>query len=464
MSGRSGSKNGHHKGEDLLKFQSMKDWLESLDYCAISRGQEGLTKQAKRQRLSNMAKFTQFSHMNPDELLTEAKENIDNTGKRLLDFFNTGIEDGKSRNTMATRLSFLRGFYSHNNLYFPKKWRIPSRTKSQVKSKDEQNHMFKLNGNGDTELKAELLQHFVGNLSFRDQVVALCLLSTGADAQDVLNLNFEFLKDATGEITKEKRLLFHGNRAKDGIEFRVFLSKEATEFLKRYAKQVQNEQELNKKLGKSFVEIDDDTPLFFVTDFARGNFGERLSAQSLSSNFRESAKKMGYTKNNQASPFRPKRFRHLFRNACSYAKIGEGWINSMMGHRTTISQSYIEQPVLDLQKLYTKLEPYVTVFSTGQDLEMTKEVNELKDDFTKYSRRTMKLEDEVKNLSKQLQRAIRYISTLTEEIDKRDRLEAQEDFHKLIEDINKEKPVSKKPTMEQRKKAEEMEKTLQKSE
>lgn len=410
MASRSGAKNGHQKGEELLKFQSMKDWLESLGYCAVSRGKdEGLTAGAKRQRLSVMKNFVKFSKLNPDKLLAEGQQDMNLPGKRLMDYFNVGVKDGKSRNTMATRLSFLRGFYTHNNLYFPKKWRIPSRTKSQVKGKDEKNHMFKLNGNGETELKTEILQHFVGNLNFRDQTIALCLLSTGADATDLLELNFGFLKDETGEVTKENRLLLHGNRSKDGIEFRVFLSQEATQFLKKYAKQVQGEQERNKELKKPYLTITDETPLFFATDSARGSFGERLTVQSLASAFRQSAKKMGYTKKSQASPFRPKRFRHLFRNACSYAKIGEGWVNSMMGHRTTISQSYIDMPVLDLQKLYAKLEPFVTVFSTGQDFEMTKEVNKLKDDFTKYSRRTLKLEDEVKDLKEQLKEATQMV-------------------------------------------------------
>jgi len=472
LANRSGAKNGHQKGEELLKYQSMKDWLESLNYCAISRGQEKLTNEAKRQRLSNMKNFVIFSQMNPDELLEQGQQNMNLTGKLLMDYFNYGVKDGKSRNTMATRLSFLRGFYTHNNLYFPKKWRIPSRTKSQVKGKDEKNHLFKLNGNGDTELKTEILQHFVGNLNFRDQTIALCLLSTGVDTTDLLKLNFGFLKDDTGEVSKEKRLLLYGNRAKDGIEFRVYFSQEATQFLKKYAKQVQgeqeririeNEQEKDESKKKDFVEITDETPLFFITDFARGSFGKRLSVQSLASAFRQSAKKMGYTKEKEASPFRPKRFRHLFRNACSYAKIGEGWVNSMMGHRTTVSQSYIDMPILDLQKLYAKLEPFVTVFSTGQDIEMAKEVNELKGDFTKYSRKTMKLEAKVEELTTQLESTQGYLKIFNEIIDKgelqkfrewmsahyeTEALEAQEENNKLREKITKEHPLaSKKETL-----------------
>ena len=120
MASRKGAKNGHRKGENLLQYQSMKDWVESLNYCAISRDKDGLTLGAKRQRLGNMKKFVEWSKMNPDQLLAEAQSDINVAGKRLLDYFKTGTDEGISRNSMVTRLSFLRGFYTHNNLVFPK--------------------------------------------------------------------------------------------------------------------------------------------------------------------------------------------------------------------------------------------------------------------------------------------------------------------------------------------------------
>ena len=411
LANRKGTKNGHYKGEELLQYKSMKNWFESLKYCAISRGKKGLSKGSRKQRLSIMANFVKYSKMNPDQLLAEAQRDINLTGKRLIDYFEKRLEDGLSRNSMVTRIGFLRGFYTHNNLFFPKKWRIPSRKKSKIRSADEQSPMFKKNGNGETELKTEVIQQFIQNLNFRDQTIALCLLSSGADAKDVLKLNFGFLKDVTGEISKEKRLLWHNNRAKDGIEFKVFLSQEATEFLKRYAEQVQGEQERNRKQGKPYLTIDDKTPLFFVTDFARGNFGKRLSVDSLASNFRESAKKMGYVKKGVTNPLRPKRFRHLFRNACSYAKIDDGWIHSMMGHVSTVSQSYLEKPVLMLGDEYAKLEPYVTVFGTGKDQvnEMTKEVTGLKDSVVDLVKKDLQLEAEVKDLKEQLKSATEII-------------------------------------------------------
>ena len=431
----------------------MKDWLESLDYCAVSRGKKGLTLGAKRQRLSTMKNFVNFSKMNPDQLLDEAKRDINLSGKRLLDFFSAGVEDGKSRNTMATQLSFLRGFYSHNDLTFPKRWRIPSRTKSQVKHKDEQKPMFKRNGNGEVELKAETLQKFIQTLNFRDQTITLCLLSSGTDANDILALNFDFVKNVDDETD---RLLLSGNRIKDNIEFRVFLSQEATQFVKRYVRQVKAEQRL---------EITDKTPLFFMTDSSHGNRGKRMTVQALASNFRDGAKKIGNIKEGELNSLRPKRFRHLFKNACSHANIDEGWVNSMIGHKSNVSQSYLEKSVLMLEAQYEKIEKFVTVFGIGKIRfdESNRVIRKLEAKMTIMEKGSMLIVDEtnqlkikVQELEKQLKSTEGYLKAFEEIIDKGElakfrewmetqyNIEAQENLYKDNAEITKKILVAKK--------------------
>ena len=56
------------------------------------------------------------------------------------------------------------------------------------------------------------------------------------------------------------------------------------------------------------------------------------------------------------------------------------------------------------KKVYLKVEPFLTVFGANRNLvnKMSQEVNILKNDFTKYSQRTLSLEDEVKDLKEQL--------------------------------------------------------------
>ena len=107
------------------KFESVRKWFKSLDDSAPSRGKAGLTKQAKRVRLSRFWEYTKGGKINPDKLLEEAQQDIDKAGQRLNEYFRKRIKSGVSWNTVCTEVSFIRGFYSHNNLRFPKKYPIP---------------------------------------------------------------------------------------------------------------------------------------------------------------------------------------------------------------------------------------------------------------------------------------------------------------------------------------------------
>jgi integrase len=350
------------KGEELTKYQSVKSWLESLDASAQRRGKDGLTHEAKRMRLGRLWEYTAEGKISPDMLLEEAKEDIDKAGKRLKDYFDAKLESGTSHNTLVTNVGLLRGFYTHNNLVFPKKWGVPRRKVSKVSVRDEKTALYDYDGDkGEVVFKNGTLQHFVQNLNFRDQTIALSLLSTGADATDLLNLNVGFVKDVKGKLANVKRFFWHSNRAKTGEEFKTFFSEEATAFLKRYVEQ--------ERAGAS-----DDEPLFPKED------GERLDAHALAMNFRAAAGKMGYTKDRVTNPFRPKRFRHWFRTACGIAHIEEGYTKAMMGHANDVSAGYLERNKGLFEMEYVKVEPFVTVFgvSKNQVTEMSEAMTELK--------------------------------------------------------------------------------------
>jgi integrase len=350
------------KGEELTKYQSVKSWLESLDASAQRRGKDGLTHEAKRMRLGRLWEYTAEGKISPDMLLEEAKEDIDKAGKRLKDYFDAKLESGTSHNTLVTNVGLLRGFYTHNNLVFPKKWGVPRRKVSKVSVRDEKTALYDYDGDkGEVVFKNGTLQHFVQNLNFRDQTIALSLLSTGADATDLLNLNVGFVKDGKGKLANVKRFFWHSNRAKTGEEFKTFFSEEATAFLKRYVEQ--------ERAGAS-----DDEPLFPKED------GERLDAHALAMNFRAAAGKMGYTKDRVTNPFRPKRFRHWFRTACGIAHIEEGYTKAMMGHANDVSAGYLERNKGLFEMEYVKVEPFVTVFgvSKNQVTEMSEAMTELK--------------------------------------------------------------------------------------
>jgi len=421
------------KGEELLKYQSVQNWLKSLDQMAKTRGKNGLTKNAKAMRLGRMWNYTNKGKLNPDELLKEAKENIDNAGQRLSNYFGEKLKK-TSNNTAVTSVAFLRGFYTHNDLVFPKKWGVQRREVSKVAKRDEKTSFYQYNDKSDEiEFKNGNLQHFIQNLNFRDQTIALCLLSTGADATDILNLKVGFVKDGRGELSDRKRLFWHGNRSKTGQPFKTFFSEEATEFLKRYVKQER-------------ADASDDKLLFSKTN------DKPYDVHVLSMNFREATKRMGYAKKDEASPFRPKRFRHLFRTACAITQIDNGFTMAFMGHASDVSSSYLEQNASIFEKMYVKVEPLLTVFGANKVNEMNREISKLKDEFTLVVEgnkgigdKTDQLEAEVKDLKEKLECAVAYIYSLRDEVELSKKREAQEEFYKLCEEINKEHPLAEKP-------------------
>ena len=350
------------KGEELLQYESVQNWLKSVGDSAFSRGKEGLTDNAKRIRLYNLWHYTDKGKLNPDELLKEAQEDIDKAGQRLNNYFKKTINRAVSWNSATTNVAYLRGFYTHNGLFLPKKYRLPKYKVSKVSQRDSKTEIYGYNEeNGEIVFRNGTLQQFVQNLNFRDQTIALCLLSTGADANDLFKLNVDFVKDARGKISDVKRFFWHGNRAKNGTEFKVYFSEESTEFLKRYVEQER-------------ADAKDNEPLFPKED------RERMETHALSMQFRIASKKMGYVIEGQASPFRPKRFRHLFRTACSNANVDSGYIMAFMGHASNVSASYLEKSNGMFLKEYVKVEPYVTVFGVNKHkvTEMSEEIEGLK--------------------------------------------------------------------------------------
>ncbi len=447
--------------KDLLEFESVKNWFDSLIRMAKKNGKNGLSKSVKSMRLGRMWEFTNKGELNPDELLKEAKEDINKTGKRLDDYFDAK-KKVTSHNTALTSVSYLRGFFSHNNIIFPRSMALPKKDESKVATKDTKTSFYDF----DEETKEFVfkngeIKYFMQNLPFRDQVIALSLLSTGSDTKDLLNLNVGFVKDEKGQLCSKKRFFWYGKRAKTNQPFRTFFSEEATQNLKRYVEQ----DRANAK---------DDEPLFVAQSreytISKGEHkgkkvvvNERLTTHAVSMSFRSSAQTLGYAKKSgESNVFRPKRFRHLFRTACAIAEIDKGYIKAMMGHSSDISGDYLEKNPAIFKKVYLKVEPFLTVF-TGGNNQTKKEVIDLKNDFVEHSRKTLKLEDEVKELKEQLKSATELVYSFEPVLNTfsaiADTKEGQELIRKLREakhkqemkelqkeraEINKEHPIASK--------------------
>jgi integrase len=365
-------------GTELLKFTSVKRWISSLEQSSVSRGKE-LTEETRNNRLWHLLKFIQNTGLNPDELLAESKTDIEKTMSRLTDHFNEQqkAKEGKKGvdwNTACTDISFLRGFFTHNDVIFPKRYKSPQRRISKVSKSDSKTEMYSYNEDNDSIVfENGYLKQFISNLGFRDQTIAVCLLATGADTADLFKLTVGFVRDGKGGISNQKRFFWHENRVKDNIAFKVFFSEEATQYIKRFVEQ-----------ERADAKSDD---LIFVKED-----GEALPVHALSMNFRCAAQRMGFAKdgNEKSNPFRPKRFRHIFRTACSNANIDQGFIEAFMGHASTVSAGYLEKSSGLFLNAYVKVEPYITVF--GIDKSQIIAVNETVEDL---KQRTEELKDQI---------------------------------------------------------------------
>ena len=381
----------------MEEYESVKNWKTSLEQSALSRGKP-LTKKTWQQRVREMKRYSEIMGSNPDQLLAE---DADATMKRLTDYFLwlTGreVEEIETRskilswNSACTAQSMIRGFYTHNDMIFPKRFKVPKRKRSEVSKRDSKTPVYEYDEEKEITQMNGILNHFVSNLSFRDQTIAVCLLATGADAADLLSLNMGFLKDGRGQIIKLPRIPWHGNRLKDAIEFRTYFSKEATACLKRYVEQERSD-------------AGDDEPIFIKED------GDPLNSRSLSENFRSAAERMGYAKPGQATPFRLKRFRHAFREACSAARVDEGYTQAMMGHASGVSASYLEKGEGSFLREYIRVEPFVTLFNVD------------KNEVTDLSENIVEQKVQLEELEKKL---VTYAATVSEIYDKNKKLNAQ---------------------------------------
>jgi site-specific recombinase XerD len=378
-------KQGSVVGSELLVYESVKKWINSLERSAVSKGKL-FTAEARNVRLGRLMEYTKDGEINPDFLLEEAKQNIENTGTRLQDYFKTKLESGTEWNSCVTNLCFLRGFYSHNDIVFPKRMKIPKRHVSSVKKTDRKTEIYGYDeATNETIFHNGTLKHFFDNLSFRDQTIGLSVFSTGADATDILNLKIGFVKDAKGNLSTAKRFPFHDNRLKDGIEFKTFFSEEATEYVRRY---VQQERSNAKNDEYLFVKEDD----------------MQIPTHALSINFRTAAEKMGYIVDDESNPFRPKRFRSLFRTACGLANVDNGFTMAFMGHTGDTSATYLEKSDGLFLKEYIKVEQYVTVYGVdkSQIVAMNENVDELKQELQTLKEQAKEKDVELKELRERM--------------------------------------------------------------
>jgi hypothetical protein len=165
----------------------------------------------------------------------------------------------------------------------------------------------------------------------------------------------------------KSRLYWEGNRTKTGEPFKVFFSKEATEFMWRYVEQERREAGNDEPVWVTGKEYS------YRYNGEQVQIGGVMTSQALNDNFRTAAEAMDVTENGKPNPLRPKRFRHLFRTACTSAGLDPGVAQAFMGHATPISAKYLSQGKAFLLSQYVHVEPFLTVFKS-RDMDQIQDI------------------------------------------------------------------------------------------
>ena len=392
-----------------------------------------LAKETRIQYKSTLRQFLQFLNSNegltrevtPDDLIEEAKRDIDSTQKQIDNFYKwlqgekiEGHRQGfrifsgkkkpiKVRSSTAHQRAYscLRGFYVNNDIAFNRKWikKIPRpKAKSAIK-KDGIYSFYKVNEEKrEIYFDRELMRQFLSNLKLRDQAIALALLSSSQDTGGLLGLNVGDIR----EQSMSNRIYWESNRDKTGTLFKTFFSKEATQLIRRYITQ-------ERKDAK------DDEPLFVVTK------GNRMNPKHLSSVYRDAAKKMGVKwGNGEHNPLRPKRMRHLFRTACDTVGVSELYKNMFMGHKNSMGMDYSEVSRAKAELEYLRVEPFLTVYGEVEEAtEIKEEMSKLRTTIDILMKKNVDLTERVERFEAHVQRMIELEKKIDERLQAQNRIE-----------------------------------------
>lgn len=353
---------------DWHSFATVKRWKKRLE---MKNEEKEIPKKTLETMGTWFPPFLRFHNKTPDELIEEAIADDEKCQDRLDDFWRykkTLID----RNSCITGIyGTLRGFYRHNKVNV-QNIIAPSFSVRQIKKTDSNYPLFKviqLDKGGKKIKKAvlnrELLREFYSHLSNTYQCFLLVQMSTGLDSSDILKLT---VGDVRAQMDLD-RIHFSGNRNKTSVEFSDFASKEATSRIKKIVK---NER-INAENDEFVFVISNETRKRNFTELHKRRWtrddllppATKLSADNVSKAYRISQKAMGIPlEKGKQGPLRPKRFRKVFRTACSHAGLDRDITKIFLGHSVgrDQSQTYEEDGIELMEYYYEMVEPKISLF------------------------------------------------------------------------------------------------------
>lgn len=356
-------------------YNSVKNWKKSLaqnsDSMELTNGTYwGIKTWFPRFLKSTITEECQ-NGLTPDELIIEARADPMIVKDRLMDAFNfckknqkSQNEDSQFNNTVTGIYGNVRGFYSHNLPNMPK-IRTPSYRSRTVLTTDGITPLTEITTNWEgkkvVELDRKLLKKFTEKLSLRDKTILTAILSSGMDVSDITRVTVGMVKAQH----EHDRIFFSNFRRKTGEILSTFWSKEATNLARQY-------------IAETRVNAEDNEPLFVI--FFKNVHAKKVSEKEIARSFRKAAKKIQKIPKGVQSPFRPKKYRKLFSDACDKAGIGENKRKIFMGKTDNSDKVYAGKARHELEIVYDTLEPFVTL---EEDLSREDYLENIKNDISK---------------------------------------------------------------------------------
>lgn len=352
-------------GQDWRDFATIKRWKSQLTLKSRSGG---FPEKTWKNVENNMPRFLSAMQKNPDELIEDALSDNE-LGERAISHYFTWLKkQGTDHNSSINRAyGVIRGFYKHNKIT-TQGWHTPKMIPKVVEQTDADLPLFAMDAKSKKlDLNRTLFRRFLKELSARDEVIALCLISTGLDDGDLLKLTLGFVRE---QDPSHERIFLSNYRLKTMESIKGFFSKEASKRLREYVRKeradgddddfifvtsnTERKKQFKMKYKREYTNLDYD-----VLPPATA-----LSNETLATNFRKAAQRMGVKlQKAKQSPLRPKRLRKVFRDACQAGRIGDDMANIFMGKADHSKKVYLGKSREELEIYYEMLEPFVTVFS-----------------------------------------------------------------------------------------------------
>tara|TARA_Y100000593_G_C4294504_1_gene329929 strand:+ start:81 stop:1124 length:1044 start_codon:yes stop_codon:yes gene_type:complete len=339
--------------------------------------------------------------MSPDELIKEGLKDSELAEERVSDFYsvlvNKEITYAKPLNLNSINSSVygtIRGFYTKNRVN-TQGWTSPQIAIPDVDKTDSEHPLFVLDKKTKKlDLNRELFLRFFRVLNPRDETIALCLMSSGLDISDILDLTIYDIQSQRNQ----DRIFIQINRLKTGEIAKSFLSKEATRYIRRY---IQNYRKDGLEEEKVFINTVENHPVSKRQPDGKPNHHNSIPVSSVDYNFKRAVReKMGIkVRLGKQSPLRPKRLRKCFKSGCTRAGLDLDMVRVFMGQKSAISKVYLGKSREELEVYYSQVEPFLTVV---KDIETLDELETVQNENVELKREILKMRSDISDLQNKI--------------------------------------------------------------